>query len=216
MTSVAADADGWQRPIGLIPSEAICIDDSDEERQSTSSANNNPTRVFGLKEGPKTKPVQAWGTKPPMEDALHGFQQSNPFARFAFQPNEPNQSNQSTLSSFNESKNDQRADLSHPTKKAKWSIKEKSEDNTKQDEPDQIEECISKWHAFSVPTDTIETRRFQVLVAARLHVRCQENTVRKAMDRLRNHFESGSGVSQSSNTGEGLTPASLSKAKPED
>mmetsp|Transcript_55660 Transcript_55660/g.134917 ORF Transcript_55660/g.134917 Transcript_55660/m.134917 type:complete len:462 (-) Transcript_55660:7-1392(-) len=37
--------------------------------------------------------------------------------------------------------------------------------------------------------DFIEMRRFQVLVAARLHARCQEPSVVKAMGRLRTYFE---------------------------
>jgi hypothetical protein len=49
------------------------------------------------------------------------------------------------------------------------------------------EEIVQKWHSLILYNDTnntnstIEDRRFQLLVAVRLHARCQEITVRKAM-----------------------------------
>jgi endonuclease III len=46
--------------------------------------------------------------------------------------------------------------------------------------------------ATSLVDDFIEIRRFQVLVAARLHARCQESSVRKAMTRLRSYFQKSS------------------------
>jgi endonuclease III len=45
-----------------------------------------------------------------------------------------------------------------------------------------------KWHSMADPTAPLEVRRFQVLVAARLHARCQEPSVRKAMTVLREAF----------------------------
>jgi endonuclease III len=44
---------------------------------------------------------------------------------------------------------------------------------------------VMKWFSFiDSTTNDIEDRRFQVLVAARLHARCQEAAVRKAMQNL--------------------------------
>lgn len=43
----------------------------------------------------------------------------------------------------------------------------------------------AKWHSLVDPsTNNVEDRRFQLLIAARLHARCQESTVRKAMQNL--------------------------------
>jgi endonuclease III-like uncharacterized protein len=42
-----------------------------------------------------------------------------------------------------------------------------------------------KWQSMADPHASLEVRRFQVLVAARLHARCQEPSVRKAMASLR-------------------------------
>jgi len=42
-----------------------------------------------------------------------------------------------------------------------------------------------KWQSMADPDASLEVRRFQVLVAARLHARCQEPSVRKAMASLR-------------------------------
>mmetsp|Transcript_26258 Transcript_26258/g.55729 ORF Transcript_26258/g.55729 Transcript_26258/m.55729 type:complete len:450 (+) Transcript_26258:86-1435(+) len=52
-----------------------------------------------------------------------------------------------------------------------------------------IDKCIAKWHSFADPMAPIEHQRFQVMVAARLHARCHENSVKKAMAGLRSHFE---------------------------
>lgn len=46
-------------------------------------------------------------------------------------------------------------------------------------------ELIAKWHSFTNPlTCDIEEKRFQLFVAARLHARCQDGPVRKAMNCL--------------------------------
>ena len=50
------------------------------------------------------------------------------------------------------------------------------------------QELITKWHKFADQNIPIEQQRFQVLVAARLHARCQEPVVLKAMDKLRKYF----------------------------
>lgn len=45
-----------------------------------------------------------------------------------------------------------------------------------------------KWHSLADPKAPLEVRRFQILLAARLHARCQEPSVRKAMSVLREAF----------------------------
>jgi endonuclease III len=49
-----------------------------------------------------------------------------------------------------------------------------------------------KWHSMADSVAPLEVRRFQVLVAARLHARCQEPTVRKAMKSLQEAFKESS------------------------
>ena len=49
------------------------------------------------------------------------------------------------------------------------------------------ERIVQKWHSMVVDntnSNTTEDRRFQILVAARLHARCQEGPVRQAMQNL--------------------------------
>jgi hypothetical protein len=48
-----------------------------------------------------------------------------------------------------------------------------------------------KWHSLADPDAPLEVRRYQVLLAARLHARCQEPTVRKAMTTLREAMPQG-------------------------
>ena len=59
-----------------------------------------------------------------------------------------------------------------------------------------------KWHSLADASAPLEVRRFQVLVAARLHARCQEPSVRKAMAVLRKAFPA-------------LTASNLAQADPE-
>ena len=98
------------------------------------------------------------------------------------------------------------------------------------------QELITKWHKFADPNISIEQQRFQVLVAARLHARCQEPVVLKAMDKLRKYFNEKDeeradnevqATSQSSavatkatsrpqkTSGQGLTVHNLANADPE-
>lgn len=48
----------------------------------------------------------------------------------------------------------------------------------------------SKWQAFSPRDLPLPTRRYQILVSARLHARCTAPVVRAAMKALRSHFSS--------------------------
>lgn len=80
---------------------------------------------------------------------------------------------------------------------------------------------VERWHAFADPDAPIDQRRFQVLVAARLHARCQGPVVRVAMGRLREHFRGRDvGVDRSvpllsPSSYRGLTVHSLAGADPE-
>jgi endonuclease III len=67
---------------------------------------------------------------------------------------------------------------------------------------DEQERIVQKWHSLADSSAPLETRRFQVLVAARLHARCQEPVVRKCMDALRQEYAP-------------LDAATLSRADPE-
>lgn len=135
---------------------------------------------------------------------------SNPFAQFAHSE-EPQKNaferfappNASTASSAAKPKM-----LSQPTISArKESIlsasKPRLDANTKRkpcnkcmmrelprDEQDRI---TQKWISLADPptTSSLEARRFQVLVAAQLHARCQEPSVKKALTALRSFFPNG-------------------------
>lgn len=47
------------------------------------------------------------------------------------------------------------------------------------------EPCIEKWHSFARDTSDLQSKRFEILVAARLHARAQEKVVRAALENLR-------------------------------
>ena len=52
---------------------------------------------------------------------------------------------------------------------------------------------MSKWQSFPPCQDDIETRRFQMLVAARLHAQCQEPVIRNVMTTLEQGLEDHGG-----------------------
>lgn len=54
--------------------------------------------------------------------------------------------------------------------------------------PEDICTFVSKWHSFADPNASIEDKRFQVFVAARLHAQTQESVVFKAMKILSDFF----------------------------
>ena len=95
---------------------------------------------------------------------------------------------------------------------------------------EELAECRRKWQSFADVDAPIEIRRFQIVIAARLHCQAHEGTVRKAMESLRKHFrepslnssclqkdENESNMEQSSGVIEKsyLSPETLSKADPE-
>lgn len=86
--------------------------------------------------------------------------------------------------------------------------------------------CISKWHSFSDEHAPIQVRRFQVMIAARLHCQAHESSVRSAMLALRTLYSNAhdndggngnvSGTRHDSNTHTYLCPETLAEADPQD
>jgi len=110
--------------------------------------------------------------------------------------------------------------LKQKDNKKTWSIAELQTQSTKTAEGDeQLEKeehrqvLIKKWHSFSDPTAPIEERRFQVLIAARIHARCQEPIVHKAMLRLREYFANQEDTNEG--TAQSLSAQCLSQCDPE-
>lgn len=82
----------------------------------------------------------------------------------------------------------------HDTKKIRASSKNEKKEKEfvkiRDISPEEQIKIIRKWHSMADPLASLEARRYQVLLAARLHARCQEITVRKAVLKLREHFAS--------------------------
>mmetsp|Transcript_26265 Transcript_26265/g.52841 ORF Transcript_26265/g.52841 Transcript_26265/m.52841 type:complete len:348 (+) Transcript_26265:78-1121(+) len=161
---------------------------------------------------------------------------SNPFAAFAFNADEissistswqskkrtlqiPHNTTSSTARSQKKVKQVKQS-LKQKDNKKTWSIAELQTQSTKTAEGDeQLEKeehrqvLIQKWHSFSDPTAPIEERRFQVLIAARIHARCQEPIVHKAMLRLREYFANQEDTNEG--TAQSLSAQCLSQCDPE-
>ena len=150
--------------------------------------------------------------KQPSEDSdKQNDSNDNPFAAFAFNADkEPTSTLPSwqtrkkrslpmltTSTSMNSKpkKCKQNKQMNNTTKqsnnKKTWSIAElqtKTGGEEQLEKEEHRQELIKKWHSFSDPNAPIEVRRFQVLTAARIHARCQEPIVHKAMIKLREYF----------------------------
>ena len=80
-----------------------------------------------------------------------------------------------------------------PTKPSSKSTGKSKEGFVKMSEISKEEQdrITKKWHSLADPKAPLEVRRYQVVLAARLHARCQEPTVRKAMTKLREAMAEG-------------------------
>lgn len=160
---------------------------------------------------------------------------SNPFAAFAFKADETPaiskswQSKKRTLQipskaaatarSQKKVKQVKQAAKQKESKKS-WSIGELQTQSTKTEGDEQLDKeehrqvLIKKWHSFSDSAAPIEERRFQVLIAARIHARCQEPIVHKAMQRLREYFATRE-EPNNDGTAQSLSAHCLSQCDPE-
>jgi endonuclease III len=136
----------------------------------------------------------------------------NPYECFAYDPKSaavsmPNRPNHTVLRTSKPSSQTTYSLTKKPRLSCDVSKTNRHTRKSECDPPEEItEECITKWHSFAISTDPIELQRFHLLISARLHARCQEGTVHKAMSRLRQHFKSS----------DGLNPINLSESNPED
>ncbi len=125
-------------------------------------------------------------------------QNENPFSQFAFQKNSSNFPARLGLSwrpsSTSMCQTNTTRKVTASKKMNKKTMGQKKENKACEFVPmrsisqEEQERVTKKWHSLADPSAPLETRRFQVLVAARLHARCQEVSVRKAMAVLREAF----------------------------
>ncbi len=101
----------------------------------------------------------------------------------------PNKRPNSCASNDGDDQNDPRSKKIHTGARDKKK-KEKEFVKMKDHPPQEQMRIVRKWHSMADPLASVEHRRYQVLLAARLHARCQEPTTRKAMQKLREHFVS--------------------------
>jgi len=99
-----------------------------------------------------------------------------------------------------------------PTKKARKGRKRKSSSSDyvpiRELGNEEKMKIRSKWQSLGDPNAELEVRRFQVLIAARLHAQAREPIVRAAMDKLRKHFST-------ENERLGLCAETMSQTDPE-
>ena len=120
----------------------------------------------------------------------------NPFSCFAFNPSAvPTANNNNNNNNTNNNKESSRfqkwSSFARNAQKEPSREKKKSQSAfvpIKELPPIEQERIRKKWHNLVDPSASLENKRFQILVAARLHARCQEQSVKKAMSKLRETF----------------------------
>jgi len=114
----------------------------------------------------------------------------NPFASFAFKESASEPTKRPLLVPPVQASNRAASNSAPQPKAKKPKLKGKPCEfiKMKDIEPDKQRQIAKKWHDLVDPDAPLEVRRFQMLVAARLHARCQEPSVRKAMKALRFAF----------------------------
>ena len=117
---------------------------------------------------------------------------TNPFAKFTFQKQKDNKESSASFSmpskrpSNTALSNNSAKTVVPPAKRAKTNRKDWT--RMREIAKDEQERIVTKWHSFVVHEENVvdlEDARFQILVAARLHARCQEGPVNQAMKALR-------------------------------
>jgi endonuclease III len=180
----------------------------EEENLSSLAKSDTTTEIEGVHPIPTSIQSNLLGRSPergelppPTEPQASSQQIGNPFAQFAYKVSaEPSRPARSKFS-WNLSTNNNGAEnvsAAQATNNSKLlqltsTVAEKKKKNCEffpmksipEEEQDRI---IRKWHSLADPSAPLEVRRYQVLLAARLHARCQEPAVRKAMDVLRDTF----------------------------
>lgn len=142
---------------------------------------------------------------------LSGAKRSNPFSLFAFQSTGELPPKKKTLSQDKSS----RFQKWNPTAANRKKKEAKTESTRRERESplkmkdlsvEEKERIRGKWHSLVDPEAPLEAKRFQMLVAARLHARCHRASVQKAMARLRGSFQAFSVDTLASTDSESLIP----------
>ena len=185
------DSNGFpQKPLHTSPSASI-------EPTTTTTTTTTATT---------TADIEGGGEPSSTSNNDKNNQSDNPFEKFAFRGSSSSQVKHDSLSSW-VARSNKSSISKHPkiindsksttTQRAATLEKGKFK-NSKDIKKDWIrmkdlstieqEKIVEKWHSMVDPTASLEDRRFQLLVAARLHARCQDGPVRKAMKELRAIF----------------------------
>lgn len=177
--------DGWEQPIGLTAEYAIDLLDSDDDDDDGESSSPTSCVLEATKSADAANADNEIQLKRKRDDEcddralqLQENKQSdsaaNPFAEYV----------------FDASSSTSAASSRRSAKRPEIGIKQQPRKQQHDDAQVAVDmkQLIAKWHAFADPNAPVEQQRFQLLVAARLHARCQEKVVLKTMDRLRSYF----------------------------
>jgi hypothetical protein len=176
--------------------DIIEIDLEDDENEDTTSS----ASLHAARDKCTTTPSEKDSSNPSSTNAHHVTQKvkaTNPFAKFACaSPSSCFVSKKTEWKvHFNQNPklNPTRGNVTKPRNKPSKSTGKKDETFVKMRDISKEEQAriTRKWHSMANPQAPLEVRRYQVLLAARLHARCQEPTVRKAMATLQNAMPEG-------------------------
>ncbi len=200
--------DGWELPIGLTAEYAIDLlspasySIPEAAKAATTDRNGrDPDEDDGDSQMKRKRDDDTDDSTHVSQDNIKA-KNANPFAAYAFDASSSSPASSRRSVKRKDMSNDEPS-TSHETNQHRKQHDDKmGVVDTKQ--------LIAKWHAFADPNTSVEQQRFQILVAARLHARCQANVVSKTMDRLRSFFNESFPYK-----GGGLTVHSLAGADPQ-
>lgn len=200
------------------PNNIIVIDDSSADEEDVAGEcrmddtpvqdlKSNSQGILNLSSGTKVDPV----SENPFIQFAHGLgaSESSYFSKSATLPICINSANSRQIVETNKSQNKTHSTIRKDIKRKRKRKESTDVENFASKSEEELIECMQKWQSMAVEDAPLEVRRFQVLVAARLHAQSQEPVVRKAMKALHEYFYHTSDESKF------LCCESLSKADPE-
>lgn len=161
------------------PAQAVSPADSEKGGQGVLPVDASPTESVEESKDVEEDPPEA-----------------NPFAKFSFGGSSTSSTPVSFASWTNPKVTTKPSANATTTKQTTKAPKAKKSEYIRMKDiaQDEQERIVKKWHSLVDPEASLEDRRFQVLVAARIHARCQEGQVRKAMKELMTYFRENSAV----------------------
>jgi endonuclease III len=201
-----------------------------QESENYGNGNDNSFQTKIIKSQPSKKP-SSYQSQPKRK--IHSMSTATPYTRTehitAIKDVNEYTTNQTKSNKKQKVKSTNHKTTHNSTRKRTRTKKDKKADiPITQMTKEEKEKCLQKWHSFADEDAPLETQRFQVLIAARLHCQAQDKVVRNAMSLLKEYVTSSTAKLKNDNDNDNnnnitimnrnnisfLDPETLSSANP--